>query len=206
MRYFPFIILVAFFLFSCDFSKSSESKKYLNDEILEKKEILPNNIFFKQFREVDCDKISNTEFILYGFIENFQYNKNSVDTIEYGYRVNEDYINKYISDKDDWEHEIIFYKFKTKLNDDIYLLVCLYNNDYFFSELLLTYNIEKDSIMDKVIIKKDSFAGGYSFEFKCDTIQLIKYDNTKENNEKVLNKFIVDPNGKIIWNDSNIKF
>jgi hypothetical protein len=60
--------------------------------------------------------------------------------------------------------------------------------------------------MDKVIIKKDSFAGGYSFEFKCDTIQLIKYDNTKENNEKVLNKFIVDPNGKIIWNDSNIKF
>jgi hypothetical protein len=72
--------------------------------------------------------------------------------------------------------------------------------------LLLTYNIEKDSVIDKVIIKKDSFNNSYSFKFKCDTIQLIKYDDKTENNEKVLNKFIVDPNGKIIWNDSNIKF
>lgn len=192
------VIFAIFILTFCSCNKPIKKSK-MHDEFENEEKIIYNNKnnFINQFTEIKYDSIHYKRFNFNVLIRNFKNKKFDKNKIEYGHLINQEFIGKYIRDK---KNDTKFaYKFKTRYNNNIFILNFEEIGDHCFAENILTYDITKNEIIDKIIFSDVNYKSNFYFKFINDTIKTYKYDFSLENSDILINQFTIDNSGKIIY-------
>lgn len=192
------VIFAVFILIFSSCNKLDKKSKVYNEIENEEKIIYVNkNIFFNQFIEIKYDSINKKRFNFNVLIDNLKNKKLDKNEIEYGHLIDKKFIGKYIGYK---KNDTKFvYKFKSRYNNNIFILNFEEIGDHCFAENILTYDISKNEIIDKIIFSDVNYKSNFYFKFINDTIKIYKYDFSLENSDVLINQFTIDKKGKIIY-------
>lgn len=203
------IIVVIFLLvLSCKEGKELNKGGIKKDSNLSNKvynKFVIDNEFFNNFIEIKYNDINSTEFIYNGLIDKFNTENLKKNQIEYGYRINKEDVKKYIC-IDFEENKIcskynnsLTYMFKTRYNQNNYILVVNYTGDHCGAEFLITYNIKNNIIKDKLLFDDINFNSNYYFKFLKDTIKCYNTDMSLTKPASLVSQFTINDEGKIIY-------
>jgi hypothetical protein len=192
------VIFAVFILTFYSCNKLDEKSKMYKEFENEEKVIYNNNKkIINQFIEIKYDSIHHKRFRFNVLIDDFKNKNLDKNEIEYGHLIDQEFIEKHISVKNNYKK--FAYKFKTRYNNNIFILNFEGIGDHCFAENILTYDIRKNEIIDKIIFSDVNYKSNFYFKFMNDTIKIYKYDFSLENSDALINQFTIDEKGKIIY-------